>query len=175
VALCVAAVVVPLLASGCGPQTVAALRMPECRADNSTILLMAQSVPTAFLLPCIRSLPTGWSFDSFDVRNGISSFWLDNDRAGTRALGVSLQKTCLPLGTPVPTDKPGSVLYVKIDSLGPRFKGARYYRFSKECLIYRFSFPADDRASFTVDATNAIGSVTRAAVARYVSQYGFTL
>ena len=169
------AVAAILGAAGCGPQEAAQFEQPECRADNATMVLMAQAIPTATLLPCIRALPTGWSFNSLDVHNGMASFWLDNDRAGAKALGISLQSSCVPRGTPAPSDKPGSQLYVKIDSLSPRFVGMRFYRFPQECLIYEFTFPAEERAFFTTDATNAIGFVTRAQVGRFVSRYGFTL
>ena len=169
------AVAAVLGAAGCGPQEAAQFEQPECRADNATMVLMAQAIPTATLLPCIRALPTGWSFNSLDVHNGTASFWLDNDRAGTKSLGISLRSTCVPSGTPAPSDKPGSQLYVKIDSLSPRFSGTRFYRFPQECLIYEFSFPTEDRAFFTTDATNAIGFVTRAQVRRFVARYGFTL
>jgi len=162
-------------AAACGPAEATHLRMPECNSDNATMVLMAQAVPTASLLPCIRSLPTGWSFSSFDVHNGLASFWLDNDRAGPRALGVSLQAGCALRGTPTPSDKPGSQLYVKIDSLSPRFTGTRYYRFPRECVTYDFSFPTEDRAFFVTDVTDAIGFMTRAQVRRFVSGYGFTL
>jgi len=175
-AVLAAAVVTTILGTaGCGPQEAAQFEQPECRADNATMVLMAQAIPTATLLPCIRGLPTGWTFNSLDIHNGKASFWLDNDRAGIKALGVSLQRTCVPRGTPAPSDKPGSQLYVKIDSLNPRFAGTRFYRFPQECLIYEFTFPAEDRSFFTTDATNAIGFVTRAQVGRYVARYGFTL
>jgi hypothetical protein len=48
--------------------------------------LMAQSVPSASLVPCVRSLPVGWSVAEVAVNDGRSVITLDHDRAGSQAL-----------------------------------------------------------------------------------------
>ena len=40
--------------------------------------LEAQSVPSASLVPCVRSLPAGWGFGGANVRNGWSKFTLND-------------------------------------------------------------------------------------------------
>ena len=35
--------------------------------DSEFFVLMAQSVPSATLLPCIRALPAGWTYGGSDV------------------------------------------------------------------------------------------------------------
>ena len=54
---------------------------PACGTGHSMIL-SAQAVPSASLLPCIAALPSGWTIDSADIASGKTSFWLDSDRAG---------------------------------------------------------------------------------------------
>ena len=56
--------------------------------------LEAQSVPSASLVPCLRPLPVGWTFDSANVRNGWSVFTLNHDRAGRQVLVVRLTAEC---------------------------------------------------------------------------------
>ena len=56
---------------------------PACGTGHSMIL-SAQAVPSAALLPCIAALPSGWSIGGADIASGKSSFWLDSDRAGNR-------------------------------------------------------------------------------------------
>src|SRR5439155_18340146 len=68
-------------------------RAPACDTGHSTIL-SAQAVPSAALLPCITALPSGWSIGDADIVSGKASFWLDSDRAGPRALTVTLAATC---------------------------------------------------------------------------------
>ena len=59
-------------------------RAPACGTGHSMIL-SAQAVPSAALLPCIAALPSGWSIGGADIVSGKASFWLDSDRAGARA------------------------------------------------------------------------------------------
>ena len=54
---------------------------PACGTGHSMIL-SAQAVPSAALLPCIAALPSGWSIGGADIASGKASFWLDSDRAG---------------------------------------------------------------------------------------------
>ena len=55
----------------------------DCAADLEPLWLMAQSVPSASLVPCVPSLPAGWRFVTFPeeatqsaARNGWSMFTL---------------------------------------------------------------------------------------------------
>ena len=61
---------------------------PSCGTGHSMIL-SAQAVPSAALLPCIAALPAGWSIGGTDIASGQASFSLDSDRAGP-ASGLNL-------------------------------------------------------------------------------------
>ena len=56
--------------------------------------LEAQAVPSATLVPCVRSLPTGWQFARADAENGKAQYRLHHDRAGHNALTVRLTRSC---------------------------------------------------------------------------------
>src|SRR5829696_7005471 len=58
--------------------------------DLQPLWLMAQSVPSASLVPCVQLLPVGWSVAEVAVNNGRSVITLDHDRAGTGAMRVEL-------------------------------------------------------------------------------------
>ena len=58
------------------------------------MILAAQAVPSAAMLPCIAALPTGWSIGSADISSGKVGLWLDSDRAGPRAVAVTLTAAC---------------------------------------------------------------------------------
>ena len=64
--------------------------------DLEPLWLMAQSVPSASLVPCVRSLPVGWTVAEVAVNNGRSLITLDHDRAGDGALVVRLTAACDP-------------------------------------------------------------------------------
>jgi hypothetical protein len=59
------------------------------------MVLMAQAVDTATLLPCIETLPIGWDFGGAELGDGLAQFWLHAENAGERALTVTLTHECL--------------------------------------------------------------------------------
>ena len=84
--------------------------------------LEAQSVPSASLVPCLRSLPAGWTLRNVTVNNGRSVLTLDNDRAGMGAMVIRLAATCDPAGaSQVLSDQPGVRRLMLIHDLAPTF------------------------------------------------------
>src|SRR5262249_50413106 len=71
--------------------------------------LQAQAVPTADLVPCVASLPVGWSFGTLTVNNGRSTLALDYARAGSSAIDVHFAASCDVAGaSEVTADVPGA-------------------------------------------------------------------
>ena len=113
---------------------------PACGTGHSMIL-SAQAVPSAALLPCIAALPSGWTIGGADIASGKSSFWLDSDRAGPRAITVTLTAACDTTGAQqIPSDQPGTRRFERPLSLVPQFSSLRFYTFPGGCVTYRFSF-----------------------------------
>ena len=162
--------------AACGPtQVQREFQQPTCGLRNNAVILMAQAVPTARLLPCIAQYPAGWSFDSSDTESGRARFWMDSDRAGPRVLEVILARSCTPSGTEIPSDEPGARLFLHLDSIDPRYRGTRYYLVPGGCVTYRFDFPADGATLFSTDASTAIGTISRSVYERLAVKYGYHL
>ena len=71
--------------------------------------LQAQAVPTAELVPCLSTLPVGWSLRVLTANNGRSTMTLDHDRAGAGAIEVRFAESCdLTGATEVTADVPGA-------------------------------------------------------------------
>ncbi|HEV3294873.1 MAG TPA: hypothetical protein VG123_38320, partial [Streptosporangiaceae bacterium] len=51
---------------------------PVCGTGHDMIL-SAQAVPSAAVLPCIAALPSGWTAGGATITNGRATFWLDSD------------------------------------------------------------------------------------------------
>ena len=80
---------------------------PECGTGHSMILT-AQAVPSAALLPCVAALPSGWRASGADIASGRASFWLDSDQAGPHAATITLTAACDTTGArEIPSDQPG--------------------------------------------------------------------
>jgi hypothetical protein len=113
---------------------------PSCGTGHSMIL-SAQAVPSAAMLPCIAALPSGWNIGGAHISSGKVSLWLDSDRAGPQAITVTLTAACDTSGTQqITSDQPGTRRFEHPLSLTPQYSGLRFYTFPGGCITYRFSF-----------------------------------
>jgi membrane-associated phospholipid phosphatase len=143
---------------------------PACGAGHSMIL-SAQAVPSSAKLPCIAELPSGWTVGGTDIRNGQSEFWLNSDRAGNRAVTVTLTARCDTSGAiRIPSDQPGARRYERPLSLQPRFTLVRMYTFAGGCVTYKFSFAAGAAPSLGIPIDTAVAFQPRSVLVDYVQR-----
>jgi hypothetical protein len=141
---------------------------PACGTGHSMIL-SAQAVPSAALLPCIAALPAGWTIGGADIASGKASFWLDSDRAGPRAVTVTLTATCDTSGAQqIPSGQPGARRFEHPLSLAPQFSSLRFYTFPGGCATYRFSFARGTSPVLAVAVDNALAFQSRSTLVNYV-------
>jgi hypothetical protein len=158
-----------LSVAGCSSSdTTAATGVPACSVGTSgaagnAVLLMAQSVPTASWVPCVRSaVPTGWAYLHLDARNGIATFSFDSDLFGQPAVTVRLEPSCDTAGaTPVPSDREGMTRFERVQQTSPSFLGQRYYVFPGGCITFAFTVSGDSRGEPLAVATQMVGVVSR--------------
>jgi len=166
--LAAAAVAVGLGATAFRPAVNMGTAAPVCGTGHSMIL-SAQAVPSAALLPCIAELPSGWTAAGGDIRDGSSTFWLDSDRAGPRAVTVSLTATCETSGAVrIPSDQAGARRFERPLSLGPRFALQRIYTFPGGCVTYQFSFVPGAAPVLAIPVDSAIAFERRSGLTGYV-------
>src|SRR5690348_16410272 len=164
VALAASVLVVALLAALIGVQTFTPVgnlgaAAPSCGTGHSMIL-SAQAVPSAAMLPCVAALPSGWTIGGADIASGKTSLWLDSDRAGPRALTVTLTAACDTSGAQqIPSDQPGTRRFERPLSLAPQFSALRFYTFPGGCATYRFSFAPGTSPALAVTADGALSFV----------------
>ena len=120
----------------------------EC-GTAATVILMAQAVPSAKWIPCIASLPSGWSFGQAPVHNGRGRFWLNSDRAGHRAVVVTLTARC-------------EVSSAREDVRVDRFPGG--------CATYDFNFDASDSSVLLAEVDAALDYTSRASLIAHVDE-----
>lgn len=156
-----------VLLSGCvqatswSDETVACAQGDDATPTNGVILL-AQSVPSASMVPCVESMPVGWQFAGLDARNGSARFWLDSDRHGLRAIEVVLTESCDTAGaTEIASDQPGLRRLERVLQITPQFTGRRYYLFDGGCITLVFTLTGSDSAEPLAVASQSLGVVTR--------------
>jgi hypothetical protein len=164
------AVTVPLLTlvvgiSGCASDNSATTEQPTCVEGDATngVVLMAQSVPSASWVPCLRTaLPLGWGFQHLDARDTGARFWLNSDRDGPQAIEVSLDGSCDTTGaTEIPSDREGLRRFERVTLTTPRFEGKRYYVFDGGCITFVFHLTGESRGEPLALATQSIGVISR--------------
>jgi hypothetical protein len=139
---------------------------PGCYGSSTTLLLSAQTVPGASLVPCIAASPPGWSLSGLDLRSGGSTLWFDSDRAGPAALVVELRASCdLAGAVELPTDEEGTRLYERLDPAAGRYRSTRHYTFEGGCATYRLDLPRHGWTPFVRDASRAVDFAYRHRIA----------
>jgi hypothetical protein len=134
------------------------------------MILAAQAVPSAALVPCVAALPPGWSVGGADITSGHARFWLDSDQAGAQAVTITLSAACDVSGAQkITSDKPGTRRFERLLSLHPKFTYLRYYTFPGGCATYRFDFaPGVSPLRFVIPPASAVGFVPRAKLVDYI-------
>jgi tRNA A-37 threonylcarbamoyl transferase component Bud32 len=143
---------------------------PDCGTGHAMILA-AQAVPSAALLPCIAALPSGWTAAGTDaeIASGQASFWLDSGQAGIQAVTITLTATCDISGAQqIPSDQPGTRRFERPLSLVPQFSELRYYTFPGGCATYQFRFAPGASPILATAVDSAVAFMPRSALVSYV-------
>jgi hypothetical protein len=139
---------------------------PECGTGN-LMILTAQSVPSATAVPCIENLPAGWELGGVRIKRNRTTFWLDSDLAGDRAVEVRLVRPddCdVTAAMPVPSDVVGLQRFEQPEQLPPGLVMTRYYLFPGGCVTYQMDFDAEAPTSAIFDVDDALGFQPREAL-----------
>src|SRR5512132_999449 len=140
-------------------------------ADLEPQWLLAQSVPSASLIPCLGPLPAGWSVGPVTVNDGRSVIRLNHDRAGTHVLIVQLTAGCDTQGaSQVDSNQPQVRRYQRIDRQTPRFEAIHFDRFPGGCVTTQVALPAANRAEVTGDLAPILHYTTRQALQQALDQ-----
>jgi membrane-associated phospholipid phosphatase/tRNA A-37 threonylcarbamoyl transferase component Bud32 len=140
-------------------------------AHLEPLWLEAQSVPSASLVPCVRSLLPGWKVAEVGVNNGRSVIFLDHDRAGKRAVIVRLTAACDPAGAAeVAPEEPGTRRSVRVEPLADEFGATWYDQFPGGCVTYRLHSTRDVEGWFAAELPTLLGFASRDTLRQALSQ-----
>jgi hypothetical protein len=179
--LTLVACVLPLLAGCVTVNLGAPAPVPNCdpssgRVSDSfspAVVLMAQSVRSATLLPCINALPVGWTFSRLDANDHHAKFWLSSDRGGERVVSVAVDRVCdLGSATETVSDQAETRRFERLDPARPANHGDRYYVYAGGCTTYHFDIHGTAGASALTAVLGGLGFVSRDTLRKYVHDYG---
>jgi hypothetical protein len=141
----------------------------DSEGTSPSVILAAQAVPSAAMVPCIAALPSGWHVGGAEIASGHARFWLNSDQAGDQAVTVTLSAACDTSGArPVPSDQPGTRRFERPLTLRPQLTGLRYYTFPGGCATYRFTFTPGASPLLAVPVGSAAAFTPRATLVDYI-------
>jgi tRNA A-37 threonylcarbamoyl transferase component Bud32/membrane-associated phospholipid phosphatase len=131
---------------------------------HEPLLLMAQSVPTASLVPCIEILPAGWTLGDVVVGNDRSRFTMTSDRGGV--LVAELAASCDLAGSAeLTSEQPGARRYLRVERNPAGVAMTRAYTFPGGCVTQRLIAPEASRQQLAGESSSALSFTTRDALA----------
>lgn len=130
--------------------------------DVAVLVLAAQSVPTAQLIPCLEAMPIGWSVGHTNIDHTRTMFTLDSKIAGDDAARIELRDDCdVSRHVAVPSDIEGTERFQFIESIETGVVGQRVYSFEGGCVAVDVNFDVDVSAALISEISLALGFVTR--------------
>ncbi len=149
-----------LVATACG-RTAGDTDVPWCD-DFSVLILAAQSVPDAQIIPCIEAVPIGWEARAANIDERRTVFTLDSKIAGDDAARVELARECdTSEHVQVPSEIADAERFEFIESIETGLRGRRVYLFDGACVAVDYDFAVDVSAALISEVTLAVGFITR--------------
>lgn len=147
----------------------------ETEGLNAATWLMAQAVPTAEELPCLRNLPLGWNFLGVDIERGRARYRLGaSDPVGVGTVDVSLTATCEATGTEARSPGDGIRLFIDAELSPPttepdfdgQYVGSWFFVGEGGCTEYRIRSSGGRVTELEERLLAATGFVNRADLER---------
>ena len=134
---------------------------PRCRVVPATVLL-AESVPSARLVPCIAALPDGWVVDMFSADDDAGTFTLTHEDGAQ--LRVVLRPSCVPADDPVDGSPPDDGVVQRTSTIDGDVR--RTSTFSGGCVVETLTLAHALDADGNTAVHDAIGFLSRDELAR---------
>jgi tRNA A-37 threonylcarbamoyl transferase component Bud32/membrane-associated phospholipid phosphatase len=139
--------------------------------DLEPLWLMAQSVPSASLIPCLQFASVDWKVAEVAVNNGRSVITLDHERGGRAAMVVRLSASCdLAGATEVTSEQSGARRYLRLDRNSTEFSATRAYTFPGGCVTQRFRGAGPNAFRLSDTASTEFGFISREELRQALSQ-----
>jgi hypothetical protein len=169
------AVTAAVLAAGCSSSIGNPVRILPCTPSDDQLdkrmVLMAQSVPTASAVPCMRTTLDDWFLDDLDSSHGSTRIEFSR-LIDDLALTIMLTRTCDPgAASETATDQPGTRRFDERIRTGSSYRDRRFYLLPGACVMYEFKLTGTGAEEAAEDISSAIGFVSRDQLADQVRRY----
>jgi len=150
--------------------------LPSC-GSVQRLALVAQSVPTAAYIPCLNTLPPGWTGSGFEASSGHTQFTLRSNLAPGQPVLIRLAPICDVAGATATTPRaPGVSTYIRLRTIAPQYSGTLTDAFPGGCVTYQFSFQRGPHIALIENFESAVALYPRQQLAVELHrQLGVTL
>jgi hypothetical protein len=139
--------------------------------DPEPLWLLAQSVSAASSVPCVRSLPAGWTLGHVTVTRGRSTLTFDHDRAGAGAMVASFTSQCNPGGAAaIGSAGPGISSSQRVEASAGRVATTRFDVLPRGCLTTRLVTPPEQQSELAAEIPRLLDFRTRQELERTLDQ-----
>ena len=143
--------------------------VPRCSAGDEVsdeLILEAQSVPSAQLLPCLAELPPDWMVTEFQVRDGETSIGLSAQEGAGGVARATLTEDCdTSDATEEFSGRENTRLFVTLLRVGEdSLIGTDYYTFAGGCVTYSFELRGEGKGALHAEARSALDFTPRSSV-----------
>lgn len=146
------------------------LPAPSC-VDGDTLILTAQSVPTADLVPCFEPFPAGWDVVSVEIDQDGTMVRFDSDRAGEEAAMFRYIQSCdVREAVTAPSEFDHAARFELVERVDPSFGAQRFYVFDGGCAWWDFDFDEGATAALAVELGDRLVLVSRAELSESVRE-----
>ena len=144
-----------------------------CDGGEDTLILTAQAVPSATMVPCITAFAAGWTYGGFLAESGMVRYWMDSDRAGIHAIEVQLTERCDASGAVEVDTGPevsGVRRFEQPISLEPRLSGLRFFTFTGGCVTFRYDIAEGAPSTLLLEADLGMTLIPRSTLAAALAE-----
>jgi hypothetical protein len=131
-----------------------------CRTDRTSIL-MAQAVPSATKLPCVGTLPLGWTVTNATVVRGRATFAM--------GVGQGDSSFVVEVGTP-PVIPLVELTFSRTCDQADRARATRVFDVPGGCIAYRSSVPSNAAVVPSFDPGGGLTLVSRSSLVSFVQR-----
>ena len=163
------------LLAGCGSSIGDPVRLLPCTPSDhgldQQLVLMAQSVPTASAVPCMRAALDDWYLDDMDSQDGYTRIEFSR-LIDEFALTIERSRTCVHgAASETSTDQPGTRRFDERIRTGSSYRDRRFYLLPGACMTYQFALTGAGTEAAAAEIAGAIGFVSRDQLADQVRRY----
>jgi len=152
-----------------GDPAVDGFRCAQPTGPSGMLVLIAQSVPAAQYVPCLRGEPGRWTMSQLEVRDGTATIAFGYQFGGPDTATIEMRPSCdMHAAKEVSSQHPGTRRYNRDLVRGGHYANEIYFVYEGACTVLRFDMAATGAELRGAEFAGALGFVAREELDRQI-------